>query len=185
MADDPKGTPTNPEPPADTGAGAVDANANLKAFMGEAYKEGLTLTDVESFLKGKKYADLNTGGYVAKGKYDALEKKYNDYTESTKDYQDLKAKNEEYAAKEKQAILKAQAAEAGIDEKFIKYALSELDPNTEDTAKALKEWVKNNPQFKVYVNPSRVITPINHEGGSNPKSMNEIINSRIRKSAGR
>lgn len=169
----------NPEP-------TVDNTANLKAFMGEAYKEGLTVADINAFLNGKKYADLNTGGYVAKGKYEALEKKHNDYLESTKDYEAIKTKNAEYEAKEKQATLHKQAAEAGIDEKFIKYALSEIDPKEEDTSKALKEWLKNNPQFKVYQpTNARVVTPINHETGNNPQTMNELINKKLRERASR
>lgn len=179
MAEQPITEPNPNEP-------AVDTTANLKAFMGDAYKDDLSIADINAFLNGKKFADLNTGSYVAKGKYDALEKKYNDYTESTKDYEAIKTKNAEYEAKEKQATLKAQAKEAGIDEKFIKFALSEIDPNTEDTAKALKDWVKENPQFKVYQKPSsRIIEPINHENGRQPQSINEQINANFRKQAGR
>lgn len=41
----------------------------LQALMGDAYKEDMTLDDVQNFLKGKKLADLSTGEYVEKNKY--------------------------------------------------------------------------------------------------------------------
>lgn len=42
----------------------------LKALMGDAYKEGMTIDDVNAFFKGKKFADLSTGKYVDKDKFD-------------------------------------------------------------------------------------------------------------------
>lgn len=42
----------------------------LQALMGDSYKEGMTLDDVNAFFKGKKFADLSTGQYVDKSKYD-------------------------------------------------------------------------------------------------------------------
>lgn len=42
----------------------------LQALMGDSYKEGMTLDDVNEFFKGKKFADLSTGNYVDKSKYD-------------------------------------------------------------------------------------------------------------------
>lgn len=41
----------------------------LQQLMGDAYKEGMTLEDVSAFFKGKKFADLSTGNYVDKNKY--------------------------------------------------------------------------------------------------------------------
>lgn len=41
----------------------------LKALMGESYKEDMTIDDVKNFMKGKKLADLSTGNYVDKNKY--------------------------------------------------------------------------------------------------------------------
>lgn len=168
---------TNPSP-------AVDETADLKAFMGEAYKDGLTLAEVSAFLKGKKYADLNTGNYVSKKKYDDLEKKHADYLESTKDYENLKTENTAFKEKERMSTLTKQAEAAGIDSQFIEFALSRIDPNAEDTEKALKEWVKKNPQFQV---ERRVIdTSPRHEGKGNPaRSMSDTINANLRAAAGK
>jgi hypothetical protein len=38
-------------------------NEELKALLGDSYKENMTLEDVAAFFKGKKFADLSTGKY--------------------------------------------------------------------------------------------------------------------------
>lgn len=45
-------------------------NEELKALLGDSYKEGMTLEEVGAFFKGKKFADLSTGQYVDKNKFD-------------------------------------------------------------------------------------------------------------------
>lgn len=45
-------------------------NEELKALLGASYKEGMTLEEVGEFFKGKKFADLSTGQYVDKNKFD-------------------------------------------------------------------------------------------------------------------
>ena len=42
----------------------------LQTLMGDAYKEGMTAEDIGKFFEGKKFADLSTGNYVDKSKYD-------------------------------------------------------------------------------------------------------------------
>lgn len=43
---------------------------NLKGLLGEAYHEGITAEEVNNFFAGKNFADLSTGQYVDKNKYD-------------------------------------------------------------------------------------------------------------------
>lgn len=43
---------------------------NLKDMLGEAYHDGITAEEVNKFFAGKKFADLSTGLYVDKNKYD-------------------------------------------------------------------------------------------------------------------
>lgn len=43
---------------------------NLKGMMGESYHDGITAEEVNSFFAGKKFADLSTGQYVDKNKYE-------------------------------------------------------------------------------------------------------------------
>lgn len=42
---------------------------NLQEILGDAYKENMSLSDVEEALKGKNLVDLSTGGYVDVNKY--------------------------------------------------------------------------------------------------------------------
>lgn len=43
---------------------------NLKGLLGEAYHDDITAEEVNSFFAGKTFADLSTGQYVDKNKYD-------------------------------------------------------------------------------------------------------------------
>ena len=43
---------------------------NLKGVMGEAYHEGITAEEVNTFFAGKNFADLSTGQYVEKNKHE-------------------------------------------------------------------------------------------------------------------
>lgn len=43
----------------------------LQQLLGDAYKEGMTVEEINNALQGKKFADLSTGAYVDKNKYDA------------------------------------------------------------------------------------------------------------------
>jgi hypothetical protein len=43
---------------------------NLKDVLGEAYHDDITAEEVNSFFSGKNFADLSTGQYVDKNKYD-------------------------------------------------------------------------------------------------------------------
>jgi hypothetical protein len=45
--------------------------ATLKEILGDAYKGDMTVAEVEAALNGKDLADLATGKYVSKSKYDA------------------------------------------------------------------------------------------------------------------
>lgn len=42
----------------------------LQMLMGDAYHEGITTEEISTFFKGKKFADLSTGAYVDKNKYE-------------------------------------------------------------------------------------------------------------------
>lgn len=52
--------------------------ATLKELLGEKYKDGMTLGEVEEALNGKNLADLATGDYVSKAKYTTLEQRAKD-----------------------------------------------------------------------------------------------------------
>lgn len=43
---------------------------DLKEVLGDAYKDGMTFDEINSFFANKKFADLSTGNYVDKNKYE-------------------------------------------------------------------------------------------------------------------
>lgn len=72
----------------------------LQALMGDAYKEGMSAEDIGKFFEGKKFADLSTGNYVDKAKYDNQVNSLN--AKLTEKEQELNAKltDEEKSANE-------------------------------------------------------------------------------------
>ena len=57
---------------------------NLKGLMGDSYHDGITAEEVNSFFAGKSFADLSTGQYVDKNKYDRdIQNLNNTITEKT------------------------------------------------------------------------------------------------------
>lgn len=43
----------------------------LKALLGDSYKDGMTVEEVGEFFKGKNFKDLSSGQYVDKNKFDS------------------------------------------------------------------------------------------------------------------
>lgn len=43
---------------------------DLKEMLGDAYKDGMTFDEINNFFADKKFADLSTGNYVDKNKYE-------------------------------------------------------------------------------------------------------------------
>lgn len=74
----------------------------LQALMGDAYKEGMSAEEIGKFFEGKKFADLSTGNYVDKAKYDNQVNSLN--AKLTEKEQELNAKmtDEEKSAKASQ-----------------------------------------------------------------------------------
>jgi len=89
----------------------------LQALMGENYKEGMTIEEIGKFFEGKKFADLSSGKYVDKSKYD---NQVNDLTNK------LNEKEQELNSKLTDAEKNAKASEAQAKEiENLKKALRE------------------------------------------------------------
>lgn len=54
----------------------------LQEMLGDSYKEGMSFEEVANFFEGKNYADLSTGNYVDKDKYN---KQVNNLTQQLND----------------------------------------------------------------------------------------------------
>lgn len=103
---------------------------NLQEMLGDAFHEGMTIDEINTALSGKKFADLSTGGYVDKNKYNA----------------DLQAKDAELQKKAQElsakmtAEEKAQAADAEKDaliESLKKQILDSNVYNSKSTAESI------------------------------------------------
>lgn len=129
--------------------------------MGSAYREGITIEEVNTFLGSGKFVNLNDGNYVDKDKYnkvvaekDGLKKNLDDLTEKTKDYDTLKTENDSFKSEKADADLKAKLVGYGISEKSFKYVKSDINDKVlvigdkdEDNKKAVEKYLKDNPQF--------------------------------------
>lgn len=71
----------------------------LKALMGENYQEGMSVEEIGNFFKGKKFADLSTGKYVDKNKYESDVNDLNSQLKAKKDELNAKLTDDEKSAK--------------------------------------------------------------------------------------
>lgn len=76
---------------------------NLKGVMGEAYHEGITAEEVNTFFAGKNFADLSTGQYVDKNKYDRDIQSLNTTLTEKQNALNAKLTDEEKAAQSREA----------------------------------------------------------------------------------
>lgn len=79
---------------------------DIQTLLGESYVEGMTIEQINSALAGKKIADLSTGKYVDKDKYENELKSAQ--AKIVEKEQALKSKmtNDELTAKEKEDLIK-------------------------------------------------------------------------------
>lgn len=75
----------------------------LQALLGDSYKEGMTVEEIGEFFKGKKFADLSTGNYVDKGKFDSQVNELTNKLNQTKNELNAKLTDEEKNTKASEA----------------------------------------------------------------------------------
>ena len=74
----------------------------LKEMLGDSYKEGMTFDEVSTFFEGKNFADLSTGAYVDKNKYDNQVNSLTKQLNETKNQLNQRLTDEEKSAKASQ-----------------------------------------------------------------------------------
>ena len=141
-----------------------------------------------------KLANLKTGNYIDKSKYEKMEKsiseyktKYDALMESTKGYEDLQ--NNYNKLKEDFDALQNKANEnekmsliskANVNQKFAKFVFSEvsaMENESKDFQTALSEYLKDNKEF---LNTTRHNYVDLEKDNPQPKSANEKMNDFIR-----
>lgn len=160
---------------------------SLKDIMGSAYKQDMTLQEVEAFFEGNsKIVNLSNGGYVSKEKFDDINTKFQNLTNDTKDFEDIK--NKYNALVEKQE----KDGQLALINKHVKPEFAEyvhfqmkqgnlLGDKLEDN---VKEYLKTNKQYGIVQErqPNRVVTTFANTEGQQFQNANAAINDAIRKS---
>ena len=100
--------------------------ATLKEILGDAYRDDMSLSDIESAIASMKLADLSTGEYVSKGKL-------NDY--------EPRMKKAEKALQEKMSEEEKAQAELAKREEYYKQLEKEnaLNRYTTKLSKTIKD----------------------------------------------
>ena len=143
-----------------------------------------------------KLANLKSGGYVDKAKFDKLEKgleeyktKYADLEANTKGFEELKSQFEDISTKYNDLLGKQELADkmsmiskSNVSEEFAEFVYSKVNALTSDKKDfqtALDEYLKEHKQYLKGATTKG--TYVNLESGSTPlKSANEKMNDFIR-----
>lgn len=167
----------------------------LKSLFGESSLSYEEFSQKLGEATDIKLANLKSGNYVDKAKYEKLEKSHNEWQtkysaleESTKGFGDLqtsydtlKAEYDALITKQDEADKMGLISSANVNPKFAKFIYSEVQSMTDeskDFKTALEEYLTDNKEF---LNPKQS-TYVNLEGGTpQPKSQNEKINDFIRR----
>lgn len=166
----------------------------LKSLFGESSLSYEEFSQKLGETKDIKLANLKSGNYVDKAKYDKLETsvtewqtKFSALEENTRGYADLQTnytnlKNEYDALKTKQDETDKMNAikDANVNPKFAKFVytevLSQVD-ETKDFQTALSEYLKDNKEF---LNATKSTFVDLEKGTGLQKTENQIINEKIR-----
>lgn len=170
----------------------------LKALFGEG---SLNYDEFEQKLgeagETIKLANLKSGAYVDKAKFDKVEKGLEDYKtkysaleESTKGFGELQSKFEDISKKYEELLSKQEVADkmekvkgANVDDEFAEFVYSKVEALTNDDKDfqtALDEYLAEHKQYlKGAITKN---TYVNLENGiGTPKSANEKMNDFIRR----
>lgn len=167
----------------------------LKALFGEG---SLSYDEFEQKLgeagETIKLANLKSGAYVDKAKFEKLEKGLEDYKtkysaleESTKGFDELKSQFDDVSNKYNELLGKQEVAEkmekikgANVNDKFAKFVYNEVNAlvsDDKDFQTVLSEYLKENSQF---INSKSTYVDLQNGGGA-VKSANEKMNDFIRR----
>jgi len=167
----------------------------LKSLFGEG---SLSYDEFEQKLgeagETIKLANLKSGNYVDKAKFEKVEKSLNDYQtkytalqESTKDFEQVKASYDDITSKYNDLLKKQDETEkmslingANVNPKFAEFVYSKVASQVSDSKDfktALDGYLKENPEFL----KEKKGTFVDLQNGGQPtKSGNEKMNDLIR-----
>lgn len=162
---------------------------NIKKLLGDSYHEGITLEEVDNFLKDKKMVDLSTGKYVDKDKYDRLnddlknsKTSYEELATKTKNYDELVKFKEESDAKAKQDEIVKQLKDNGFKDEFVDFGLFQVQSGhikqDDKFADNIKQFLNDNKQYQKPAAPnllppnlSTIISGQDNSNSNQPKQV--------------
>lgn len=170
----------------------------LKALFGEG---SLSYDEFEQKLgeagETIKLANLKSGAYVDKAKFEKLEKGLEDYKtkysaleESTKGFDELKSQFDDVSTKYNELLSKQETADkvakvkgANVDEDFVEFVYSKVEALTgddKDFQTALDEYLGEHKQYLKGAKQQSTYVDL-ERGGATVKSANEKMNDFIRR----
>ena len=155
---------------------------NYEQFEEKVKGAGVKLADLGSgnYVAKKKYDDAEASATEYKAKYDELFGRVGDYDKIKADYEDINAKYGVLLAEKDQAEKMGLISEANVMPKFRKFVYSEVIAKTDDKtdfSTALTNYLKDNAQF---VNGGKGTFVDLQNGVGVQKSDNAKINEQIR-----
>lgn len=145
----------------------------LQKLLGEAYKEGMTIEEINAALQGKKFADLSTGNYVDKNKYESDIKAKDD--ELQQKAQELANKLTDEEKKANEAIEKDKLI-ASLQKKIKEDAINSSKSNAAAILAANKKLLDIKDDDTSY---SDFITAISSENFESTKTLATYINKLV------
>lgn len=167
---------------------------DLKELFGDGSLSYEEFSQKLGEAKDIKLANLKSGNYVDKAKYEKLENsvnewqtKYSALSESTKgyaelqtNYDDLKTNYDKLIAKQDEDTKMGLINNANVNPKFAKFIYTEVSAlvdDKKDFQTALDEYLKDNKEFL----KGKTSTYVELEkGGAKPETFNEKVNKFIR-----
>lgn len=136
----------------------------LKALLGEAFKEDLTLADVNKLLEGKKLVDLNGPvKYVVKDKFDRLNEELTTIKENTKGFEEISKELTALKTEKENAVIKQTLLSAGVDTKFVEDIAFRIEKGViakgDKLVDNVKEFLKTNPHYATATPQNTTSTP--------------------------
>lgn len=168
----------------------------LKGLFGDS---SLSYSEFEQKLNEAgetiKLANLKSGNYVDKAKFEKLEKGLNDYKtkygelqESAKGFDELQKQYDDISDKYNKLLAKQDVADkmskikgANVSDEFAEFVYSKVNglaDENKDFQTALEEYLKEHKQYLVGANQSTFVDLQN--GGTPSKSANDKMNEYIR-----
>ena len=140
---------------------------------------------------GIKLANLGSGAYVGKGKYDKLQADFDKYKNENDvskfaDYESIKQELATLKAQQVESAQLVEISKAGVDEKFAKFVMSEVKgmvTDKKDFSTCLKEFLETNGQYKVVEQKgffTKGSTSFNLQGKEGERGVNQKMNDFLR-----